>query len=133
MINPEPLLRSQFNLRDIEDRKIDMAIINDRILLLRKYFNNQFRQCYRQKEAELARIQEKNTRIEQIQEELGLPIESSTPTLNDWEMPENVFKVKDEEVNVERVLNEEQQAELDEERRLEELRWSCKNGVSRIR
>ena len=85
-----------------------MAIIKDRILLLRKYFNGQFKQCFRQKEAELARIQEKNGRIEHIQEELGLPIETVTPTLNDWEMTENVFKVRDEEVNVEKVLTDEQ-------------------------
>ena len=39
-----------------------------------------------------------------------------------WERPELSLVVKDEEVKVERVLTDEQQAQLDEERRLEELR-----------
>ena len=57
-----------------------------------------------------------------IQAELELPVGTQTPELDTWEKPENAFIVKDEEVKVERVLNDEQQAQLDEERRLEELR-----------
>ena len=34
-----------------------------------------------------------------------------TPVLNDLEVPENVFTVKDEEVTVERVLTDEQQVQ----------------------
>ena len=85
-----------------------MAIIKERIFRLRKYFNGQFQQCFRQKEGKLAEIQEKNLRIEHIQEELGLKVGTSTPKMNELEMPEYVFKVKDEEVTVERVLTEEQ-------------------------
>ena len=51
-----------------------------------------------------------------------MPVATQTPELDVWEKPENVFLVKDEEVKVERVLTDEQQAALDEERRLEELR-----------
>ena len=58
----------------------------------------------------------------QIQAELELPVATQTPELDIWEKPENAFLVKDEEVKVERVLTDEQQAALDEERRLEELR-----------
>ena len=85
-----------------------MTIIKEQILLLRKYFNSQFKKVFNQKKAELTRIQEKNARIEKIQEELGLPIGTTAPTLDEWEMPEYVFTVKDEEVNVEKVLTDEQ-------------------------
>ena len=75
-----------------------------------------------QKENELSRIAENNQRIESIQAELELKIETHQPQMDVWEKPEMAFVVKDEEVQVERFLTPEQQAALDEERRLEELR-----------
>ena len=49
-----------------------MTIIEDRIGRLRRFYNAQFDKCFKQKEAELSRIGEKNARIEHIQEELGM-------------------------------------------------------------
>jgi len=118
----DPLLKSQFRLNSISDRKLHLIFIEERIQKLKKHFNEQFNQSYRQKEAELNRIYEHNLRIEQIQAELELPIGTQTPEMDVWERPEVAFVVKDEEVKVERVLTDGQQAQLDEERRLEELR-----------
>ena len=68
MILPtDKLLKSQFRLDTIEDRRLQLLFIEDRITKLKKHFNDQFSQSYRQKEAELNRIQEHNARIEQIQ------------------------------------------------------------------
>ena len=50
---------------------MEITIIKDRIGRLRKFFNAQFDKCFKQKEAELSRINEKNARIEHIQEELA--------------------------------------------------------------
>lgn len=118
----DPLLKSQFRLNSISDRNLQLIFIEDRIQKLKKHFNEQFNQSYRQKEAELNRIHEHNLRIEQIQAELELPIGTQTPEMDVWERPEVAFVVKDEEVKVDRVLTDEQQAQLDEERRLEEVR-----------
>ena len=62
---------SDFKLSNIEDRKVEITIIKDRVGRLRKFFNAQFDKCFKQKEAELSRINEKNARIEHIQEELA--------------------------------------------------------------
>ena len=77
----DPMLKSQFRLNSISDRQMQLLFIDDRIQKLKKHFNEQFNQSYRQKEAELNRIQEHNTRIEQIQAELELPIQTQTPEL----------------------------------------------------
>ena len=47
---------------------------------------------------------ENNQRIENIQAELELPIQTYTPEMDVWEKPEMAFIVKDEEVQVKRVL-----------------------------
>ena len=71
---------------------------------------------------EIKTIDQKTAVNPLIQAELELPVGTKMPELDVWERPEQAFVVKDEEVKVERVLTDEQQAQLDEERRLEELR-----------
>ena len=65
LLPEDPMLKSQFRLNTIEDRQIQLLFIEDRIQKLKKHFNDQFNQSYRQKEAEISRIHEHNTRIEQ--------------------------------------------------------------------
>merc|ERR1711990_271237 len=64
-LNPDPIMKSQFKLNSIEDREVQLIFIEDRIIKLKHYFNEQFSQSFRQKEAELNRINENNVRIEQ--------------------------------------------------------------------
>ena len=65
LLPEDPMLKSQFRLNTIADRQIQLLFIEDRIQKLKKHFNDQFNQSYRQKEAEISRIHEHNTRIEQ--------------------------------------------------------------------
>ena len=46
-LNPDPIMKSQFKLNSIEDREVQLIFIEDRIIKLKHYFNEQFRIVYR--------------------------------------------------------------------------------------
>jgi len=45
-LNPDPIMKSQFKLNSIEDREVQLIFIEDRIIKLKHYFNEQFRIVY---------------------------------------------------------------------------------------
>ena len=50
-LNPDPIMKSQFKLNSIEDREVQLIFIEDRIIKLKHYFNEQFRIVYREHKA----------------------------------------------------------------------------------
>lgn len=133
LIGEDNLLESQFSLIDTESRKTEIILIENRITMIKRHFNKQFDQVFRQKQSEIAKIAEKNERITEISHDTGVEFELLQPQFDDSEKTELVFEVEDEEVEVERVLTEEQQALLEEERRLEEARRANKGDNARDR
>merc|ERR1712037_589178 len=106
----DPLLESQFSLIESDSRVREMTMIEQRIKLIKSHFNKQFDAVFRQKQNEIAKIGEKNERISEISRDTGVDFELLRPQLDDRERTELVFEVEDGEVEVERVLTEEQQA-----------------------
>ncbi len=133
LIGEDPLLASQFSLIETDSRVREMTLIEHRVKLIKSHFNKQFDAVFRQKQNEIAKINEKNERISEISRDTGVEFELLQPQLDDSERTELVFEVEDEEVEVERVLTEEQQALLDEQRRLEEARKANKGDNARDR
>jgi hypothetical protein len=133
LIGEDPLLASQFSLIETDSRVREMTLIEQRVKLIKSHFNKQFDAVFRQKQNEIAKIGEKNERISEISRDTGVEFELLRPQLDDSERTELVFEVEDEEVEVERVLTEEQQALLDEQRRQEEERKANKGDNARDR
>ena len=74
----------------------------------------------RLKQAEIARIREKNMRILKIIHQLQLEEELIRPTLYPEEQPKEMLTVQDGEVQVEKYLSPEEKQKLEEVMRLEE-------------
>ena len=83
-------------------------------------FNKEFDDVYKQKEAEIKRVKEKNERIRKILGDLELSEKVFEPSLSVDEKPELLFEVKDDEVPFEKYISAEEQAKLDEQAKLEE-------------
>lgn len=62
-------------------------------------FNEEFDIVVQKKEQEIARVKERNLKIQEILEQLDLPLEVWEPVLTDDEMPERALAVQDSEVS----------------------------------
>lgn len=73
-------------------------VFQDIIYRVKTAFNKAFDIVARQKEQEIARVKERNLRIQEILTQLDLQEEVWEPTLTDDEIPERVLTVQDSEV-----------------------------------
>lgn len=73
-------------------------VFQDIIYKVKTAFNKEFDIVARQKEQEIARVKERNLRIQEILAQLDLQVEVWEPGLTDDEMPEQVLTVQDSEV-----------------------------------
>lgn len=62
-------------------------------------FNEEFDIVVQKKEQEIARVKERNQKIQEILEQLELQVEVWEPVLTDDEMPERALTVQDSEVS----------------------------------
>ena len=83
-------------------------------------FNKEFDDVFKQKEAEIKRVKEKNERIRKILGDLGLDEKVFEPTMSVDEKPELLLEVKDDEVLFEKYISPEEQARLEEQARIDE-------------
>lgn len=76
----------------------NLLIFQDIIYKVKKAFNSEFDAAYKQKEIEIARVKERNVRIEEIITDLELEDKVWQPVFEDCEKPERALVVEDDEV-----------------------------------
>lgn len=92
------LLYNQFELFNREQKWIQISLIQECIFKIKENFNKEFETIMQRKVQEIARIKEKNQRLKQIYQDLNEDKQLDEPVLGDSESPENLFKVRDDEV-----------------------------------
>ncbi|TRZ25567.1 hypothetical protein HGM15179_001626 [Zosterops borbonicus] len=118
------ILYHQCDLHTREQKLNQTILLKDIIYKVKAAFNEEFDIVVQKKEQEIARVKERNLKIQEILEQLDLPLEVWEPVLTDDEMPERALAVQDSEVKAEKYMTQEEieQAErlvrLEMERRL---------------
>ena len=83
-------------------------------------FNKEFDEVFKQKEAEIKRVKEKNDRIRKILGDLEIDEKVFEPEMNVDEKPELLLEVKNDEVPFEKYISPEEKLRLEEQARIEE-------------
>lgn len=99
---------------------ISFTLWQDAIYRIKVAFNKEFDDVFKQKEAEIKRVSEKNDRIRKILGDLELVEKVFTPVMSVDEKPELLLEVKDDEVPFEKYISPEEQARLAEQARIGE-------------
>ncbi|XP_040418844.1 cilia- and flagella-associated protein 43 isoform X2 [Cygnus olor] len=121
------VLYHQLDLHTREQKVNQIVLLKDIIYKVKTAFNKEFDIVARQKEQEIARVKERNLRIQEILAQLDLQAEVWEPGLTDDEIPEQVLTVQDSEIKVEKYLTPQERekaemlAKLGMERRLAAL------------
>ncbi|XP_028730485.1 cilia- and flagella-associated protein 43 [Peromyscus leucopus] len=93
------LLTNQLELHSREEKINQIILLKDIIYKVKKAFNSEFDAAYKQKEFEIARVREKNVRIEEIISDLELEEKVWQPVFEDCEQPERALVVEDDEIS----------------------------------
>ncbi|XP_048713581.1 cilia- and flagella-associated protein 43 isoform X2 [Caretta caretta] len=91
------ILYHQMDLHTREQKINQIILLQDIIYKVKTAFNKEFDTVARQKEQEIARVKERNLRIQEIVEQLELQEEVWEPALTDDEIPERALTVQDSE------------------------------------
>ena len=83
-------------------------------------FNKEFDEIFKQKEAEIKRVKERNDRIKKILGDLEIDEKIFEPEMSVDEKPELLLEVKDGEVPFEKYISEEEKLKLEEQAKIEE-------------
>lgn len=83
-------------------------------------FNKEFDEVFKQKEAEIKRVKEKNDRIRKILGDLEIDENVFEPDMSVDEKPELLLEVKNDEVPFEKYISPEDKLRLDEQAKIEE-------------
>lgn len=83
-------------------------------------FNKEFDEIFKQKEAEIKRVKERNDRIKKILGDLEIDEKVFEPEMSVDEKPELLLEVKDGEVPFEKYISEEEKLKLEEQTKIEE-------------
>ena len=83
-------------------------------------FNKEFDEVFKQKEAEIKRVKEKNDRIRKILGDLEIDENVFEPEMSVDEKPELLLEVKNDEVTFEKYISPEEKLRLEEQARIEE-------------
>ncbi|XP_057635892.1 cilia- and flagella-associated protein 43 [Chionomys nivalis] len=98
------LLTSQLELHSREEKINQIILLKDIIYKVKKAFNSEFDAAYKQKEIEIARVKERNVRIEEIIADLELEEKVWQPVFEDCEKPERALVVEDDEILFQKLL-----------------------------
>ncbi|KAM9188437.1 cilia- and flagella-associated protein 43 [Mergus octosetaceus] len=118
------VLYHQLDLHSREQKVNQIVLLKDIIYKVKTAFNKDFDIVAQQKKQEIARVKERNLRIQEILAQLDLQVEVWEPGLTDDEMPEQVLTVQDSEIKAEKYLTPQEReraemlAKLEMERRL---------------
>uniref|UniRef100_A0A663MGL3 Cilia- and flagella-associated protein 43 n=1 Tax=Athene cunicularia TaxID=194338 RepID=A0A663MGL3_ATHCN len=102
------ILYHQWDLHTREQKVNQIVLLKDIIYKVKTAFNKEFDTVARQKEQEIARVKERNVRIQEISAQLDLQVEVWEPSLTDDEIPERALTVQDSEIKVEKYLTEQE-------------------------
>lgn len=83
-------------------------------------FNKEFDEVFKQKEAEIKRVKEKNDRIRKILGDLEIDENVFEPEMSVDEKPELLLEVKNNEVPFEKYISLEEKLRLEEQAKIEE-------------
>ena len=83
-------------------------------------FNKELDEVFKQKEAEIKRVKEKNDRIKKILGDLEIDENVFEPEMSVDEKPELLLEVKNDEVPFEKYISPEEKLRLEEQARIEE-------------
>ena len=83
-------------------------------------FNKEFDEIFKQKEAEIKRVKERNDRIKKILGDLETDEKVFEPGMSVDEKPELLLEVKDGDVPFEKYISEEEKLKLEEQAKIEE-------------
>jgi len=92
----------------------------DAIHRIKVAFNKEFDEVFKQKEAEIKRLKEKNDRIRKILGDLEIDENVFEPEMSVDEKPELLLEVKNDEVPFEKYISPEEKLRLDELAKIEE-------------
>ncbi|CAO2585808.1 Cilia- and flagella-associated protein 43, partial [Lemmus lemmus] len=98
------LLTSQLELHSREEKINQIILLKDIIYNVKNAFNSEFDAAYKQKEIEIARVKERNVRIEEIISDLELEEKVWQPVFEDCEKPERALVVEDDEIPFQKYL-----------------------------
>jgi len=122
------LFQSQFQLHTAHQKLNQIVLLKDAIYRIKVAFNKEFDDVFKQKEAEIKRVKERNDRIRKILGDLDLDEKVFEPSMSVDEKPELLLEVKDEEVPFEKYISPEEQARLEEQAKIEEERRLAEKG-----
>ncbi|XP_019491832.1 PREDICTED: cilia- and flagella-associated protein 43 [Hipposideros armiger] len=98
-------LSSQLELHSREEKINQIILLKDIIYKVKTAFNNEFDAAYKQKEFEIARVKERNIRIQEIILDLELKESIWQPELDDYEKPERNLVVENSEIIAQKHVN----------------------------
>ncbi|KAJ8789491.1 hypothetical protein J1605_022018 [Eschrichtius robustus] len=107
------LLSSQLELHSREEKINQIILLKDIIYKVKTAFNSEFDAAYKQKEIEIARVKEKNVRIQEIVLDLELEESVWQPEFEDCEKPERTLIVESTEITAQRHINPWQKAKTE--------------------
>ncbi|XP_063784069.1 cilia- and flagella-associated protein 43 isoform X2 [Pseudophryne corroboree] len=113
-------LYSQLEMHSREEKINQIILLQDIIHNVKTAFNKEFEVVCRQKEQEVARVNERNQRILEIMSELNTQEKILQPQFTDNEKPERALTVDESEIKVEKYLTSEQKAEAEQLAKQEE-------------
>ncbi|KFQ28493.1 WD repeat-containing protein 96, partial [Merops nubicus] len=127
------ILYHQWDLHTREQKVHQIVLLKDIIYKVKTAFNKEFDKVARQKEQEIARVKERNLRIQEILAQLDLQVEVWETDLTDDEIPERVLTVQDSEIKAEKYLTEQEREKAEMLAKLEMERNLAAMDNERIR
>ncbi|XP_012578915.1 PREDICTED: cilia- and flagella-associated protein 43 [Condylura cristata] len=106
------LLSSQLELHSREEKINQIILLKDIIYKVKTAFNNEFDAAYKQKEFEIMRVKEKNVRLQEIIVDLELEESIWQPEFDDFEKPERILVVENNEITAPRHVSSRQKDKI---------------------
>ncbi|XP_006920945.1 cilia- and flagella-associated protein 43 [Pteropus alecto] len=123
------LLSSQLELHSREEKIDQIILLKDIIYKVKTVFNNEFDAAYKQKEFEIARVKEKNIRIQEIILDLELEESVWQPEFDDHEKPERTLVVKSSEITAQKYVTPWQKVKTEVSVTQEMEQWLLKRST----
>ena len=112
----------------LQSSVIITLFLQEDVYRIKEIFNKEFNEVYRQKEMEIARIKEKNIRINKIIQQLMLNDTLIDPSFDKDETPDRLLSVDNDEILVEKYVSTEEQKLLEEAAKQEEAKRLAEMG-----
>lgn len=130
----QDLLYHPFDVYTPQRKITQIHLLNFLIYEMKQEFNKEIRHFVEMKKSEIQKIEEKNARIAEIAAELKEDIPLFHPELDEDELPESVFTVKESEMTSVRMLTQEeqeavQQQQKEKEKAMEKRNESAERGL----